>query len=193
MLCNELRGCRPFPIDYERKERCLDVLEQLNMTITELALHLNIKKSNLSNVISGRELSPTMETRIATFLNTPREFLFPPRTAQEIANMRKAEAEQKACAEKMKAERMEIRRKALGVKVWNKLSEIKPEEKHWIIFKDAYTEAEIAEYELEEWESVEIGIGYVTHGQICSWWDAGATVVSLDNPNIDWLWKYVEV
>ena len=76
---------------------------------------------------------------------------------------------------------------------WNKLSEIKPEEKHWIIFKDAYTEAEIAEYELEEWESVEIGIGYVTHGQICSWWGAGATVVSLDNPNIDWLWKYVEV
>lgn len=76
---------------------------------------------------------------------------------------------------------------------WNKLSEIKPEEKHWILFKDAYTEAEIAEYELEEWESVEIGIGYVSHGQICSWWDAGATVVSLDNPNIDWLWKYVEV
>lgn len=115
MLCNELRGCRPFPIDYERKERCLDVLEQLNMTITELALHLNIKKSNLSNVISGRELSPTMETRIATFLNTPREFLFPPRTAQEIANMRKIEAEKKARAEEMKAERMEIRRKALGV------------------------------------------------------------------------------
>ena len=41
--------------------------------------------------------------------------LFPPRTAQEIANMRKIEAEKKARAEKMKAERMEIRKKALGV------------------------------------------------------------------------------
>lgn len=115
MLCNELRGCRPFPIDTERKERCLDVLSQYKMTITELAIHLGVSKVLISNVISGRRLSPTMETRIATFLNTPREFLFPPRTAQEIANMRKIEAEKKARAEKMKAERMEIRKKALGV------------------------------------------------------------------------------
>ena len=76
---------------------------------------------------------------------------------------------------------------------WNKLSEIKPEEKRWIIFRDDYSDEEITEYELEEWERAELGIGYVTHGYITSFWDAGQTSVSVDDPNINWLWKYVEV
>lgn len=112
---NDLRGCRPFPVDTERKERCLKILSDCGMTMTELAFHLGVKKSNLSNVISGKDLSPTTEKKIADFFNIPKTFLFPERTALEIAEMRKAEAEQKARAEEMKAARMEIRRKALGV------------------------------------------------------------------------------
>lgn len=114
-MTNDLRGCRPFPVDTERKERCLKILSDCGMTMTELAFHLGVKKSNLSNVISGKDLSPSTEKKIADFFNIPKTFLFPERTALEIAEMRKAEAEQKARAEEMKAARMEIRRKALGV------------------------------------------------------------------------------
>lgn len=112
---NDLRGCRPFPIDTERKERCQELLSSCGMSITELSIHLGVSKTLISNVISGRRLSPTTEKKIADFFNIPKTFLFPERTALEIAEMRKAEAEQKARAEEMKAARMEIRRKALGV------------------------------------------------------------------------------
>ena len=66
-MINELRGSRPFPVDFERKERCQTILSDYGMTMTELAFHIGIKKSNLSNIISGRDLSPTNEQRIATF------------------------------------------------------------------------------------------------------------------------------
>ena len=112
---NDLRGCRPFPFDVERKERCQEILSTYGMTMAELAMHLGVSKVLITNVINGRDLSPKTETRIANFLKVPKEFLFPERTALEIAEMRKAEAEQKARAEEMKAARMEIRRKALGV------------------------------------------------------------------------------
>ena len=112
---NDLRGCRPFPFDIERKERCQEILSTYGMTMAELAMHLGVSKVLITNVINGRDLSPTNEQRIATFLNIPKDYLFPERTALEIAEMRKAEAKQKARAEEMKAARMEIRRKALGV------------------------------------------------------------------------------
>ena len=112
---NELRGQRPFPLDKERKERCLSILNNYAMTITELASHIGVHKMLISNVISGKQPSPTNEARIAQFFGVPQNYLFPERTPLEIAAMRKAEAEQKARAEKMKADRMEIRKKALGV------------------------------------------------------------------------------
>lgn len=114
-MVNELRGCRPFPIDIERKQRCQEILANYGMTMTELALHLGVSKVLVSNVISGRRLSNTTETRIATFLNLPKDYLFPERTPLEIAAMRKAEAEQKQKKEALKQERMELRKKALGV------------------------------------------------------------------------------
>ena len=101
-MVNELRGCRPFPFDIERKERCQEILSTYGMTMAELAFHVGIKKSNLSKIISGRDLSPSNEQRIATFLNIPREYLFPERTPLEIAAMRKAEAEQKQKKEALK-------------------------------------------------------------------------------------------
>lgn len=114
-MVNELRGCRPFPFDIERKERCQEILSTYGMTMAELAMHLGVSKVLITNVINGRDLSPTNEQRIATFLNIPREYLFPERTPLEIAAMRKAEAEQKQKKEALKQERMELRKKALGV------------------------------------------------------------------------------
>ena len=114
-MINELRGTRPFPVDVERKERCQEILSNYGMTMTELALHLGVSKVLVSNVITGRRLSNTTETRIATFLNIPKDYLFPERTPIEIAAMRKAEAEQKQKKEALKQERMELRKKALGV------------------------------------------------------------------------------
>ena len=114
-MINEMRGKRPFPVDVERKERCERTLANYGMTMTELAFHLGVSKVSVSNVISGRRLSNTTETRIATFLNIPKDYLFPERTPLEIAAMRKAEAEQKQKKEALKQERMELRKKALGV------------------------------------------------------------------------------
>ena len=57
-----------------------------------------------SNVISGRELTESGETRIARFLGYQRTDLFPLRTNQQIADMRVAEQKRKqAMAEKKNA------------------------------------------------------------------------------------------
>lgn len=112
-IMNEIRGCRPFPVDKDRQERCCKVLDDCGMTITELAMHLGMQKSYVSEVISGRRLSATSETRIAQFFGLLRTQLFPLRTAEEIAVMRAAEAAEKATLEKKKQERMEMRRRAL--------------------------------------------------------------------------------
>lgn len=112
-IMNEIRGCRPFPVDKDRQERCRKVLDDCGMTITELAFHLGVSKTLVSNVISGKQLSVTTETRIAQFFGLSRTQLFPLRTAEEIAGMRAAEAAEKATLEKKKQERMEMRRRAL--------------------------------------------------------------------------------
>ena len=112
-IMNEIRGCRPFPVDKDRQERCRRVLDDCGMTITELAMHLGVSQPLISNVINGRQLSETFETRIAQFFGLSRTQLFPLRTAEEIARMRQAEAAEKAMLEKKKEERMEMRRRAL--------------------------------------------------------------------------------
>lgn len=104
---NELIGVRPFPLDPERKMRCMQVLRSYDMSITELAEHIGIKKTNLSNIISGRELSSMYEERIASFLEIEKDVLFPPRTPAEIAEMRKKEAAEKKIAQKKKSKLMQ--------------------------------------------------------------------------------------
>lgn len=111
---NMLRGSRPFPIDRERQRRCMELLESLGMTTSELAMHLGISQPLVSNVISGRQLSPTNENRIADFFGVPHDALFPPRTAGEIAQMREREAREKAETERMRKERMALREQALA-------------------------------------------------------------------------------
>lgn len=113
-VMNEIRGCRPFPVDKDRQERCRKVLESCGMTITELAMHLGVSRVYISNILSGRNLTPAGETKIANFFGVPREALFPLRTAEEIYNMRIAEAQEKETLERKKEERMELRRKVLG-------------------------------------------------------------------------------
>lgn len=112
-IMNEIRGCRPFPVDKDRQERCRKVLDDCGMTQSELAFHLGVSKTLVSNVISGKQLSVTTETRIAQFFGLSRTQLFPLRTAEEIARMRQAEAAEKATLEKKKQERMKMRRRAL--------------------------------------------------------------------------------
>ncbi len=112
-VMNSLRGCRPFPVDKDRQERCRRVLDDCGMTITELALHLGVSRVYVSNILSGRYLTRDGETRIAQFFGLSRAQLFPPRTAEEIARMRAAEKAEKAALERKKEERMELRRRAL--------------------------------------------------------------------------------
>lgn len=103
---NSLRGCRPYPIDTDRQNRCMAVLESCGMTITELAEHIGVAKTYCSEVISGRRLSESGETRIARFLGYQRTDLFPLRTNQQIHEMRIAEAQKKQAMAEMKNARM---------------------------------------------------------------------------------------
>lgn len=101
---NSLRGCRPYPIDKDLQNRCMSVLNDVGMTITELAEYIGMDRGNLSKIISGRELTESGETRIARFLGYQRTDLFPLRTNQQIADMRVAEQKRKqALAEKKNA------------------------------------------------------------------------------------------
>ena len=111
---NSLRGCRPFPMDKDRQKRCHAVFDCYGITITELSLHLGMQKSYVSEVISGRRLSKSAETRIAQFFGLPRTAMFPLRTAEEIARMRAAEAAEKAEILALKAGRMKLREEALA-------------------------------------------------------------------------------
>lgn len=110
-----VRGSRPYPIDKERQQRCLTILDQLNMTITELAQFMGFSKQYTASLISGRELSVRNEARIAGFLGVPVEFLFPLRTPQEIAALREQEAREKEQAQVKKAQRLELLKVVTGV------------------------------------------------------------------------------
>lgn len=113
-MIDTVRGSRPFPIDHERQRRCSELLESLGMTQGELALHLGVSRPYIVNLLSGRELSPANEDRIAGFFGVPHDALFPPRTAGEIAQMREREAREKAESERMRKERMALREQALA-------------------------------------------------------------------------------
>jgi len=110
---NSLRGCRPYPIDTDRQNRCMAVLESCGMTITELSEHIGMDRANVSKIISGRELTESGETRIARFLGYQRTDLFPLRTNQQIYEMRLAEAQHKQAVAEKKAERL-MHRKTVG-------------------------------------------------------------------------------
>lgn len=114
-MVDTLRGCRPYPLDKERKERCLSVLQDAGLTMTELAFHLGCSQQLVSDVLSGRRITAVKQREIAEFLGVPEDFLFPLRTSREIAQMRQAEAAEKARKEAKKAERMALRQRALGV------------------------------------------------------------------------------
>lgn len=103
---NSLRGCRPYPIDKDRQNRCMSVLNDVGMTITELAEHMGVTKAYCSDVISGRRLTESGETRIARFLGYQRTDLFPLRTNQQIADMRVAEQKRKQTLAEKKNARM---------------------------------------------------------------------------------------
>jgi plasmid maintenance system antidote protein VapI len=104
---------RPYPLDKERHERCMAILAQYGMTVTELALHMGTQKSYISELMAGRRLSVKNENRIALFFGVPREVLFPTRSMEDLTAMRIAETAEKERAEKAKAERMEARRLAM--------------------------------------------------------------------------------
>lgn len=108
------KGCRPFPLDKDRQNRCREVLETYGMTQEELAMHLGQKKSYVSELISGRRLSPSAETRIAEFFNLPREAMFPERSVEQIYQMRLQEQNEKTRKENAKKLRMQLREKMLA-------------------------------------------------------------------------------
>jgi len=86
-------GSRPYPLDRERRRRVLAALVERDMTVSGLARSLNLSQALISYIINGRRRSPKTERRIAEFLGRPADYLFPPRTTEEIGEMRRAEAE----------------------------------------------------------------------------------------------------
>lgn len=110
---NEIRGCRPFPVDLDRQRKVMAVLDGCGMTITELAGHIGMHKQHASEIILGRRLTSVGEEKIAAFLGYQRFELFPQRTARQIAEMRAEEAARKEALAAKKNARMEIRRRAI--------------------------------------------------------------------------------
>jgi transcriptional regulator with XRE-family HTH domain len=88
-------GSRPYPLDHERRRRVLVSLAEKTITISALAKKLNLPRSLVSMIISGRRRSEKTEQRIADYLGKPTDYLFPERSPNEIKRMRSAEAKQK--------------------------------------------------------------------------------------------------
>ena len=105
------RGSRPFPVDPERKERCEAVLRELGITNSELSALLNVDRSYISNIFSGRELSVKNETCIAQYLGVPVDYLFPQRSPAEIAVLRERENAEKERRARLRSAREELRQR----------------------------------------------------------------------------------
>ena len=114
-VLQEIMGGRPFPLDEERKTRCTGTLKALGLSQVELAFAIGVDRSLISNVISGRQPSPSLEKRIAMFLGVPETRLFPVRTAGDIARMREAEEAAKARKSSLRQARLAARANAGGV------------------------------------------------------------------------------
>lgn len=110
----DIMGGRPFPLDEERKTRCTGTLKALGLSQAELAFAIGVDRSLISNVISGRQPSPSLERRIAKFLGVPEIQLFPVRTAGEIARMREAEEMAKSRKASLRQARLAARTKKGG-------------------------------------------------------------------------------
>jgi transcriptional regulator with XRE-family HTH domain len=91
-------GSRPYPLDIERKRRVMVALAEKGMNISALAQNLGLSQPLISNIISGRRRSKKTEQRIAEYLGKDAEELFPPRSNDDIREMREAEAAAKGKA-----------------------------------------------------------------------------------------------
>jgi len=89
-------GGRPYPKDAERRVRVKVELAKRDMSVTDLARALGMKRSNVSNIINGRHRSRKNEERIAAFFGLAREELFPPRTFGDLIEMRRRANGEKA-------------------------------------------------------------------------------------------------
>jgi plasmid maintenance system antidote protein VapI len=81
---------RPYPPDRERRIRVKIELARRDMTISDLAGALGIKRPAISNVINGTRISPRTEEKIAAYFGTTRQELFRPRGRTEINAARAA-------------------------------------------------------------------------------------------------------
>ena len=81
---------RPYPPDKERRVRIKTELAMRDMSISDLARALGIKRPLVSYVINGICRSKKTEARIAAFFGKDAGELFPACTNAEIEAMRKA-------------------------------------------------------------------------------------------------------
>jgi len=89
------RGSRPYPLDHERRKNVLVALAEQEMTISSLSKNIGTPRAIVSQIVSGRRLSPKTEQRIASFLGKKVDDLFPYRSPKQIEKMREAEAKAK--------------------------------------------------------------------------------------------------
>jgi plasmid maintenance system antidote protein VapI len=81
---------RPYPPDKERRVRIKTELARRDMTVSDLARVLGIKRPAISNVINGTRISKKTEEKIAAYFGTTRQELFRPRGRTEIDAARRA-------------------------------------------------------------------------------------------------------
>jgi plasmid maintenance system antidote protein VapI len=89
---------RPYPPDKERRIRVRLELARRDMTISDLAAALGIKRPHISCVINGTRLSKKTEEKIAAYFGMARRELFPSRTKAELEALREAAADKRRAA-----------------------------------------------------------------------------------------------
>jgi plasmid maintenance system antidote protein VapI len=82
---------RPYPKDFERRRLVRVELAMRDMTVTDLAEALGVKRSNLSSVINGARRSRKTEEKIAAYFGKDRLELFPMRSPTQLLEMRRAQ------------------------------------------------------------------------------------------------------
>ena len=86
---------RPYPKDVNRILKVKTELIKRGLSIFELSKKTGVNYKCLSDVISGRRISPTAEERVAQYFGKQREELFPRRTIREIEAARAKEKKRK--------------------------------------------------------------------------------------------------
>ena len=110
---NILTLSRPWPLDEVRQNRVHSAMRLLGMSTTELSGLIQLERTEVAKLISGRWRSAEAEAKVAYILGQDVDYLFPYRTREDLVAMAVAAAKEK----ELVAERRKENYRRLGIAV----------------------------------------------------------------------------